>query len=91
VSNATATTPGAGIAGDRALAIAQADAVKAYQDPSGHRIQLVLESDGWHVDYDLKDPRLKGEGRITSSMRGRAPLSRRGTSNSRLAGDSLHD
>jgi|GEM_PF-5143872 len=23
---------------------------------------LVLEEDGWHVDYELKDPRLKGGG-----------------------------
>jgi hypothetical protein len=50
------------ITGDRALAIAQADAAGAYRDLSGYRIQLVLEADGWHVDYDLKDPRLKGGG-----------------------------
>jgi hypothetical protein len=48
------------IPGDRALAIAQADAAQAYPDLSGYRIQLLLEADGWHVDYDLKDPRLKG-------------------------------
>ena len=50
------------VAGDRALAIAQADAVRAYRDLSEYRIQLVLEADGWHVDYDLKDPRQKGGG-----------------------------
>jgi hypothetical protein len=50
------------IAGDRALAIAQADAARAYRDLSPFRIQLVLEQDGWHVDYDLKDARLKGGG-----------------------------
>jgi hypothetical protein len=50
------------IAGDRALAIAQADAVRAYRDLSPFRIQLVLDHDGWHVDYELKDPRLKGGG-----------------------------
>ena len=50
------------IAGDRALAIAQADAARAYRDLSPFRIQLVLEHDGWHVDYDLKDARLKGGG-----------------------------
>jgi hypothetical protein len=27
-----------------------------------YRIQLVLEADGWHVDYELKDARLKGGG-----------------------------
>jgi hypothetical protein len=50
------------LAGDKALTIAQADALKAYRDLSAYRIQLVLEDDGWHVDYELKDPRLKGGG-----------------------------
>ena len=50
------------IAGDRALAIAQADAGRIYRDLSPFRIQLVLEDDGWHVDYELKDARLKGGG-----------------------------
>jgi hypothetical protein len=50
------------VAGDQALAIAQADALRAYRDLSIYRIQLVLESDGWHVDYELKDPRMKGGG-----------------------------
>ncbi len=54
--------PGAAIPGDRALTIAQADALTAYRDLSGYRIQLVLEDDGWHVDYELKDPKLKGGG-----------------------------
>lgn len=53
---------GPALAGDQALAIAQADAAKAYRDLSMYRIQLVLENDGWHVDYELKDPRLKGGG-----------------------------
>lgn len=50
------------LAGDQALAIAQADAVRAYGDLSLYRIHLVLEDDGWHVDYVLKDPRRKGGG-----------------------------
>jgi hypothetical protein len=50
------------IAGDQALGIAQADAMKAYRDLSVYRIQLVLESDGWHIDFELKDPNLKGGG-----------------------------
>jgi len=33
-----------------------------YRDLSVYRIQLVLEDDGWHVDYELKNPRLKGGG-----------------------------
>lgn len=50
------------LAGDQALAIAQADAARVYRDLSPYRIQLVLEDDGWHVDYELKNPRLKGGG-----------------------------
>jgi hypothetical protein len=50
------------IAGDKALAIAQADAARAYRDLSLFRIQLVLEDDGWHVDYELNNSRLKGGG-----------------------------
>jgi hypothetical protein len=48
--------------GDQALAIAQADAVRVYGDLSLYSIRLVQEADGWHVDYELKDPRLKGGG-----------------------------
>jgi hypothetical protein len=47
---------------DQALAIAQADATHAYRDLSGYIIRLALESDGWHIEYQLKDPRLKGGG-----------------------------
>lgn len=50
------------LAGDQALAIAQADAARAYRDLSPFRIQMALEDEGWHVDYELKDPRLKGGG-----------------------------
>ena len=50
------------LAGDQALAIAQADAAKAYRDLSCYRICLSLEEDGWHVDYELKDLKLKGGG-----------------------------
>ena len=51
-----------GLAGDQVLAIAQADAARVYRDLSLYRIQLVLEDDGWHVDYELKNPGLKGGG-----------------------------
>ena len=47
---------------DQVLGIAQTDALKTYRDLSGYRIQLVLEDDGWHVDYELKDPKKKGGG-----------------------------
>lgn len=50
------------LAGDQVLAIAQADAARLYRDLSSYRIQLVLEDDGWHVDYELNHPKLKGGG-----------------------------
>jgi hypothetical protein len=62
MNNVTASPDLCTIPGDQALAIAQADAAKAYRDLSAYRIQLVLEADGWHIDYELKDPRLKGGG-----------------------------
>jgi hypothetical protein len=57
-----ATPPRLLLPGDQVLTIAQNDAVKAYGDLSAYRIQLALEDDGWHVDYELKDPQLKGGG-----------------------------
>ncbi len=51
-----------GLAADQVLAIAQADAARVYRDLSVYQIQLVLEDDGWHIDYELKNPRLKGGG-----------------------------
>jgi hypothetical protein len=57
------------LAGDRVLAIAQADAARVYRDLSPYRIQLVLEDDGWHVDYDLKNPGPKAAGGTISSTR----------------------
>jgi hypothetical protein len=63
MSNSVVRTSNAAVlGGDRVLAIAQADAMRMYRDLSAYRIQLVLEDDGWHVDYELKDPRLKGGG-----------------------------
>lgn len=47
---------------DEALRIARADADKVYRDLSGYRIVLALESDGWHVDYELKNPTAVGGG-----------------------------
>jgi hypothetical protein len=52
----------ASIPADRALGIAQADAVRVYRDLSVYRVSLVLEADGWHVDYTLKNPKHKGGG-----------------------------
>jgi hypothetical protein len=50
------------LAADQALAIAQADAVQAYRDLSSYWIGLRQEEDGWHIDYEVKDPKLKGGG-----------------------------
>jgi hypothetical protein len=56
------TTSARTLPGDQALAIAQADALQAYGDLSPYCIRLAHEPDGWHIDYELKDPRLKGGG-----------------------------
>ena len=63
---ATATVP-AGVsqprlASDEVLKIARLDAERAYRDLTPYRICIVLETDGWHVDYHLKDPQLNGGG-----------------------------
>lgn len=50
------------VSGDEALRIAQADAEKIYRELSGYRIVLALEPDGWHVDYQLKNPTAVGGG-----------------------------
>jgi hypothetical protein len=47
---------------DQALTIARLDADKAYPNVLSYRITIVLEPDGWHVDYDLRDPELHGGG-----------------------------
>ena len=62
MSHTSTTVQGPLIAGDRALAMAQVDAQKAYGDLAPYRIALVLEDDGWHVDYELKNPTVVGGG-----------------------------
>ncbi len=47
---------------DQVLAIAYADAIHAYRDLSGYCIRLALEDDGWHIEYQPKEPRFKGGG-----------------------------
>jgi hypothetical protein len=61
MTSATGTQP-ARISAARALAEAEADAQRAYRDLSIYRVQLHLADDGWHVDYELADPRLQGGG-----------------------------
>lgn len=50
------------LAADKALSIAQSDARRVYRDLSAYNVKVALEDDGWHVDYELKDSRLKGGG-----------------------------
>ena len=56
------TTHASLLSADQALRIAQTDATRAYRDLSGYQIRLALEPDGWHIDYEWKDPGLKGGG-----------------------------
>ena len=51
-----------GISCDQALRIAWVDAEKAYLDLSPFRIEISLEKDGWHIDYELINRRLNGGG-----------------------------
>jgi hypothetical protein len=50
------------LASDQALHVARLDAEIAYGDLSGYRVTVILESDGWHIDYELKDSTLEGGG-----------------------------
>ena len=53
---------GTTIPADEALRTAQADALRVYRDLSPYWIRVVLEADGWHVDFDLKDTAARGGG-----------------------------
>jgi len=55
-------TPTSSVESSQALAIAHADAVRAYRDLSPFRIELVLEPDGWHITYRLRNPDMVGGG-----------------------------
>jgi hypothetical protein len=59
---APTTTPAVAISADQALLTARLDAERVYRDLSGYRITLSLEPDGWHIDYELKNPDLNGGG-----------------------------
>ena len=50
------------VSSDQALQVARLDAEAAYGDLGAFRITLVLETDGWHVDYELKEPSRDGGG-----------------------------
>ena len=61
-TNANSTSGEPLITSDQALQIARLNAEAAYRDLSAFRIVLVLEEDGWHIDYELKDAALNGGG-----------------------------
>jgi hypothetical protein len=46
----------------RAREIAQDDAKQAYGDLSAYDVKTVLENDGWHIDYELKEKSSEGGG-----------------------------
>ena len=50
------------VSSDQALSIAQADAVRVYRDLTQYSIRISLESEGWHVDYEVKSSGQKGGG-----------------------------
>ena len=50
------------LSSDQVLKVARKDAEKAYRDLSPYQIRISLEGDGWHIDYQLKDPNLNGGG-----------------------------
>lgn len=50
------------ITSDQALRIARLDAERVYRDLSPYRASVVLEEDGWHIDYEVKDQLLQGGG-----------------------------
>ncbi len=58
----TGTAQGLTLASDEALRIARADAERVYRELNLFRIEMTLEDDGWHIDYELKDASLNGGG-----------------------------
>src|SRR5207245_3818491 len=50
------------ISSHEALRIARLDAEEAYGHLADFRIEILLERDGWHINYWLKDPNLNGGG-----------------------------
>lgn len=44
------------------MAVAHSDAIRVYTSVHRFRIEVVLDDDGWHVDYYLRNPNLCGGG-----------------------------
>lgn len=62
ISTIEKVTAPSSITSDQALKIARLDAERVYRDLSPYRASVSLEPDGWHVEYELKDPHLQGGG-----------------------------
>jgi hypothetical protein len=58
----TTTAAPAAVTSDEALRVARLDAEQAYRSLDSYRILVTREPDGWHVDYELKDPTWNGGG-----------------------------
>jgi hypothetical protein len=58
----TATLPARGVTSDEALRVARADAENVYRDLHEYRIEITLDADGWHIDYELRDADAQGGG-----------------------------
>jgi hypothetical protein len=54
--------PGGRVSCDQALKAAREDAETVYRNLERYWIRVALEEDGWHVDYELRDPRARGGG-----------------------------
>ena len=45
-----------------ALRVAQADASANYRDLTPYEVRLFMEGGDWHVDYELRNPGMRGGG-----------------------------
>jgi hypothetical protein len=58
----TSQVPAKLLTSDEVLRIAREDAEKVYKDLTRFRISIVLEPDGWHVEYRGTKPFVAGGG-----------------------------
>jgi hypothetical protein len=47
---------------DEILRVAREDAERVYKDLASYKISLILQTDGWHVEYNLTKPFMAGGG-----------------------------
>lgn len=62
MSTATLHPNSATISADEALSIVRPDAELAYGALNDYSISIQLQSDGWHIDFELPEPEVKGGG-----------------------------